>query len=537
MKLRAAWARLALAAGLLLASPAWAGPDQPPPRKPNVVFIILDDLNDYTGFLGGHPHALTPNMDALAARSTNFTDAYATLPICAPSRASLFTGIQPYRSGSLSFGEWFKNKRLKNSYTLMEYFRRHGYRTLGAGKILHHNIGYLWDEFHDKVDYGPVWVEAGEQQAHPSVPQPFAGVGAIDGSFAPMSAEGVIDTDGEPYSGWWSIPHKRKLRYASDTDRDPLPDEISARWAARRIGEMAAAGETQPFFLAVGLLRPHTPLHVPREYFDRLPPESGIVIPNYDPRDVADTYYRQVFDSEARGVLLFDRLKASYPSIEQGLRAFIRAYLASVAFADDQVGTVLRAIENSPYADNTIIVLTSDHGWTHGEKDHLFKNNLWQSGSRVPLLIHRPGQAGQSLDAPVSQIDLFPTLRELAGLKGDTRKNRHGLPLDGASLVRYMDQGAAAAPEFAVAMLLATNAQAAGSHSASDQHYALITRDWRYIRYNTGQEELYDRLADPLERTNIASQSKSRAITRELRRTLAQSVGLLKPADNSVAPD
>ncbi len=511
-----------------------------PVARPNVVFIIVDDLNDYTGFLGGHPQASTPNMDALAARSTSFTDAYATLPICAPSRASLFTGVQPFRSGSLSFGEWFRNDRLKNSRTMMEYFRLNGYRTLGTGKLFHHNVGYIWDEFHGKVDYGPVWMEAGKLQAHPSVPQPYAQLGEIDGSFAPITGNGIVDEDGRPYSGWWSIPYHRPVRLTGVVRRDLLPDEISAGWAAQRINEMAEAGESQPFFLAVGFLRPHTPLHVPQEYFDRLPPESEILIPNYDPLDARDTHYRDVFDSKTRGVLLFDRLNASYPTVEQGLRAFIRAYLAAVAFADDQVGTVMRALENSPYADNTIVVLTSDHGWTFGEKDHLFKNNLWHSATRVPLLVAVPGQGAQKLAAPVSQIDLYPTLRELARLKGDTRKNKRGHPLDGKSLVPYMLNGAAAAPEFAVAMLKATNSLGARSNAAKDQHYSLITPHWRYIRYNTGQEELYDRRSDPRERTNLATAPQVANQLSQLRSRLVDAVGLPQPtkppAKRSVDP-
>ena len=529
MKIWGQCLKLLACASLLLTGNARADDKESPERQPNVVFVIIDDLNDYTGFLGGHPQTLTPNMDALAARSTSFTDAYPTLPICAPSRASLFTGIQPYRSRSLSFGKWFENDKLKHTNTMMEYFRLNGYRTLGVGKVLHHNVGYLWDEFHGKVDYGPIWYSNGEELSHPSVPKPFAEIGQIDGSFAPMTADGVIDQEGEPYTGWWSIPYKRPLHYRSDTDRDLLPDEISAQWAARRIKEMDEAGEDQPFFMAVGLLKPHTPLHVPNSYFDRIAAEGDIVIPNFDPSDVEDTYYRDVFDDETRGRLMFREIAKSYPTVEQGLQAFIRAYLANISFADDQVGTIMRAIEQSTFADNTIIVLTSDHGWTNGEKDVLFKNNLWKSGTRVPLLIHLPGQAAQTLHAPVSLIDIFPTLRELAGLTGDTRKSGRGLRLDGTSLVDYMNSGESAAPKAAIAMLKASNEIGEGSDEPADQHYSLITRDWRYIRYNTGQEELYHRASDPLERHNLAELSEFEGVKLELLETMRER---LNPAAN-----
>ena len=522
---RSGWLAIALCLCAFFVSPAAA---QDPDRRPNVVFIILDDLNEYVGFLGGHPQSLTPNMDALAARSVSFTDAYPTLPICAPSRASLFSGIQPFNSGSMSFGKWFQNDTLRNSRTLMEYFRANGYRTLGTGKIFHDNVGYLWDEFHGKVDYGPVWMSAGEPMAHPSVARPFGDIGAIDGSFAAMTATGVVDDQDKPYSGWWSIPHKRPVRFASETDRDPLPDEISARWAAQQLSEMGEAGDDEPFFLAVGLLKPHTPLHVPKSYFDRLPEEADIIIPNYDPADANDTFYRDVFDSETRGILLFDTLARSYPSVEEGLRAFIRAYLASIAFADDQVGTIIEAVERSPYADNTIIVLTSDHGWTNGEKNVLFKNNLWQSGSRVPFLIYRPGHSARTLEAPVSLIDIYPTLAELAGLEGDTRKNAKGHVLDGKSLVPYMDARKGSAPEFALGMLKSSNLEGSESWQPARQHYSITTSTWRYIRYNTGQEELYERSKDPQERSNLAhdqgADASVKAVLGDMRRKLDTAV-------------
>lgn len=511
---------------LLLWTGIAAAASSPATSRPNVVFIILDDLNDYTGFLGGHPQAQTPNMDALAARSTSFTDAYATLPICAPSRASLFTGIQPFRSRSLSFGPWFLNERLRGSNTLMEYFSHNGYRTLGTGKIFHHNLASLWDEFNGKVDYGPVWFEAGEPSAHPSVPSPFRDQGPIDGSFAPMSAEGIAEArDGGPYTGWWSIPYAHPVRFESDSQRDPLPDEISAQWAARRLAEMGREEDSQPFFMAVGILRPHTPLHVPKSYFDRFPEARQIVVPNYDPTDDADTHYRAVFGPQTRGIALFDALAASYPDVEDGLRDFIRAYLASIAFADEQVGIVLDALADTPFADNTIVVLTSDHGWTNGEKNVLFKNNLWQSGARVPLLVHRPGQAPQALGAPVSLIDVYPTLRELAALEGDTRKNSRGLPLDGRSLVRYMEEGSSAEPGATLVMLKATNDIGQGSNAPRDQHYSLVTRNWRYIRYNTGQEELYDRMEDSLERSNLAEESEHAGLLQQLRGDLNRAIG------------
>lgn len=490
-----------------------------PERKPNVVFIVLDDMNDYVGHLGGHPQTRTPNIDSLANESIVFTNAHSNVPVCAPARASMFSGIYAHNSGNYGFAKWFENPVLGSSKTLMEYFGANGYDTLGVGKVMHHLRRDQWTTFGPGPDYGPVWFDGKKKTAHPSVPKPFAEIGPIDGSFAAMTSEFVVSGDGNFvgwYQGGWQDP--RPMRYRSDDDRDRLPDEISADWAVRQLETRAASDTNKPFFLAVGLIKPHTPLHVPKKYFDHLPADEDIELPGLRPGDREDTYYHRLFAPDFKGTRYFRTIGQSYAAVEEGLRAWTRAYLAATNFVDEQVGKVIDAIDASPFKDNTIVVLTSDHGFTIGEKEFLFKNSLWESSTRVPLLIRIPGVGRSTLTAPVSHIDLYPTLRDLAGLRGRTRKNDQGHGLDGTSLAAYMLSDASVAPDYALTMIQAdTDSQRPG-----EMHYALRSADFRYVRYAGGDEELYDHRVDPNEHDNLADDPRYDDVRLEMNRALSR---------------
>lgn len=513
-------ARLLLTLAVVLAAApclaAGSGPGTAPQRSPNVVFIILDDLNDYVGYIGGHPQAQTPEIDALAAQSVVFSNAHSNVPVCAPARASMFSGIYAHNSRNYGFAKWFENPVLGNSKTLMEFFGESGYDTLGAGKVMHHLKRDQWTTFGPGPDYGPVWFDGEEKTAHPSVPRPFADIGPIDGSFAPMTNDFVVDED-ERFVGWyqggWQNP--RPMRYESDDNRDRLPDEISADWAVQQLESRSAAGNDKPFFLAVGLIKPHTPLHVPQRYFDQFP-ENEIELPGIAENDRRDTYYHRLFGKDFKGPRYYRTMVESYAEIEEGLRAWTRAYLAATRFVDEQVGKIIDAIDASPFRDNTIIVLTSDHGFTIGEKEYLFKNALWESSTRVPLLIRLPGREPTVLSAPVSHIDLYPTLRELAGLGGETRKSDQGHDLDGTSLAAYMRGDKARAPQYALTMIEADTE----SKEPRAMHYSLRSESLRYIRYASGDEELYDHRVDPDEQDNLAGDERYDRIRSEMSRAL-----------------
>lgn len=495
-----------LAVGLL---GAWliVGLALPVAARPNVVLILCDDLNDYVEGLDGHPQARTPELRRLADSGVTFCRAYSNNPVCAPSRSSFLTGIYCHESGNLFWNKWFQNPVLRNSRTMMEHFRANGYETVGTGKIMHHLKRDVWTHFHHEADYGPVVYDGRQRVAHPGVPQPFQSIGAIDGSYASLGDVPFAD-DANPQSGWiygrWG-KQVQPYRYASDDDRDPTPDERNAAWAAQRLRQFAASDRDQPFFLAVGFIRPHTPLHVPQKYFD-LFPLSDVQLPVIQPDDAADTHLREVVKPSDKGRRYFRLLSQSYSGSTEGLRAFTQAYLASVAAVDDCVGEVIRAVDGTSLKENTIVIVTSDHGWQMGQKDFLFKNSPWEEATRVPLFIRAPGvtPAGGVAESPVSLIDLYPTLVDLCGLEGSTMKNKQGKPLDGHSLRPLLQDPAVddwTGPEAALSMVYAGDAY---DGDLSKQHWSLRTRRWRYIRYGNGAEELYDHDADPREWVNLA---------------------------------
>jgi len=506
---------------------ACAGPPAAPKRRPNVVLIVCDDLNDYVAHMGGHPQARTPAMDKLALSGVAFRRAYSNNPVCAPSRSSFLTGIYPHTSKNLFWDKWWTNPVLKNSKTLMEHFRNNGYHVAGSGKLMHHHRRQVWSEFKHKADYGPFVYDGKERVAHPSVPQPFQSIGHVDGSFAPLSdppyGPNAKGAKGWIYGTWGKT---QKFRYVSADDRDPTPDERNAAWAASRIKALAKQPDGKPFFLGVGFIRPHTPLHVPKRFFDMFPLAS-VKVPVIKPGDAKDCHYLDVFDADMKGPKYFRLLKQSYPNVDDGLKAFTQAYLASVAAVDECIGQVVDAVDASGQADNTIIVVTSDHGWNMGEKDYLFKNALWEESARVPLIVRAPGvaKAGSVAEHPVSLIDIYPTLVDLCGLKGDTRKNAGGARLDGHSMRPFLAEpktGTWKGPDAALTMVFAGKGTA---KQPEKQHWSVRTKKWRYILYNNGSEELYDHDADPYEWTNLSADARHAKTKATLKAKLLRMTG------------
>jgi len=518
------------AAAALGLSAGYAGPLLRRERRPNVVLIVCDDLNDYVSGMAGHPQARTPNVAKLARSGVAFRRAYSNNPICAPSRSSFLTGIYPHTSKNLFWDKWYTNPVLKNSKTIMEHFRDNGYHVAGSGKLMHHHRASEWSEFKHKADYGPFVYDGKNRVAHPSVPSPFSGIGPVDGSFAPLSdlpyGPDRKGNRGWIYGTWGKV---KRFHYTDDDNRDPTPDERNAAWAEGRIRELAKQEGGKPFFLCVGFIRPHTPLHVPKRFFDMFPLKS-VKVPVIKPRDAEDCHYTDVFDGNQKGLKYFRLLKQSYPDLKSALKAFTRAYLASVAAVDDCIGRVVAAIDASRLKDNTIIVVTSDHGWNMGEKDYLFKNALWEESTRVPLIIRAPGVAapGGVAEHPVSLIDIYPTLVDLCELRGDTRKNGRGARLDGHSLRPFLEDpesGTWKGPDAALTMIYA--GKATGSDPAR-QHWSVRTRRWRYILYNNGSEELYDHDADPYEWTNLSGDTRCAKPKADLKAQLLRMTGRLE---------
>ena len=497
-------------------------------KPPNIVLIMMDDMNDYPEIFNGHPQAKTPNIKKLANSGISFLRAYTNNPICGPSRSSFLSGVYPHNSSNFWQESWLKNEVLANTKTMMEKFKENGYNVIGSGKILHHHSPELWTEFEHRADYGPV-VYKGERKkgkrgvAHPDVPEPFSSIGQIDGSYGPFrdlrSSEKINEQLSWAYGG--SRGYK-EFKYNSEDDRDLTPDEINAQWAEDKLIELASSDNKEPFFLAVGFVRPHTPLIAPQKYFDLYPLED-IQLANILENDKEDTFRNYITDYDTnlkdlevkssslthkqlkkRWIEMFEKLQNSYQDPNEGLRRFTQAYLACVSAVDDNIGQVISAIDNSELKDNTIIVLVSDHGWTMGEKDHVYKNSLWEESTRVPLIIRAPNAiSGAQVNHPVSLIDIYPTLLELAGLDTETKKNDKGKSLDGYSLVPFLKDPETKdwdGPEAALTVVYSSDNN---KNKPANHHYSIRTKDWRYIIYDSGKEELYHNAEDPKEWNNL----------------------------------
>ena len=512
-------------------------------KPPNILLIMIDDLNDYNEDLIGHPQVITPNIKNFAKSAVSFKNAYSNDPMCGPSRSSMLLGVYPHNSSNFWQKSWLQNEVLSNTKTIMEKFKENDYNVIGSGKILHHNKNDLWSEFEHQADYSPIaylgeWERGKKGIAHPSVPKPYRTIkeldglnmagGAIDGSYGPLTNLDSIKIDGKQVR--WAYGPSRQgktFNYIDEDNRDLTPDEINANWAEKRLLELASSDNDNPFFLAVGFLRPHTPLIVPQKYFDMYPLEN-IQLAKILENDKEDTYLHTVSQFETpgrsvRSIEMYKNLVSSYYDDEEGLKRFTQAYLACVTAVDDNIGQVLSAVNNSNLKDNTIVVIVSDHGWTMGEKEHIYKNSLWEESTRVPMLIRAPGKSkpNSKVYHPVSLIDIYPTLLDLAGLDNETIKNEKGKSLDGFSLKPFLNNPELKDWEGPDAALSVVYTSDKNAEIPSNHHYSVRTKDWRYILYNTGEEELYNNANDPKEWDNLIFEKKHPK-TKEMRKILKE---------------
>ena len=407
--------------------------------RPNVLFIAIDDLNDWVGCLGGHPQARSPNIDRLAKRGVLFRNAQCAAPACNPSRAALLTGIRPSTSGVYHNPQPWRGA-MPDAVTLPQHFMAHGYHVAGGGKI-----------FHGGYPDPASWQEYFPDPKRNRPPDPMPPNRPLNG--IPKTAHfdwGPVDVTDEEMSDW-----------------------IVADWARKKLGQTYE----RPFFLAVGIFRPHLPWYVPPKYFDMFPPDK-VILPKAKKDDLDD-----VPDMGRR----MARPEGDHAKVIEtdNWRKAVSGYLASIAFADACVGRVLDALDNSPHADNTIIVLWGDHGWHLGEKLHWRKFALWEEAAHAPLMMAGPGiTKGATCTRPVSFMDIYPTLTDVCGLGPNDR-------LEGQSLRPLLDN-----PE------AKWEPPALTTHGRNN--HSLRSERWRYIRYSDGSEELYDHQADEMEWTNLA---------------------------------
>ena len=434
---------------------------------PNVLFISIDDLNDWVGCMGGHPQALTPNLDRLAKSGVLFTNAHCVAPACNPSRTAVFTGVAPNVSG-LYRNEQSMRDILPNATLLPDFLRSHGYRAKGSGKLLHYFIdARSWDEYFPK-----------KHTENPFAPH-------LDWGKRPKSL---------PRGGPWQ--YVETDWHAFDvSDEEFGGDVLTADFIA---GELAKEHE-QPFFLGCGIYRPHEPWFNPKHYFDLFPIETIQLPIGYRPDDLDDLPSAGVRMGRNR---YFDHIRK-----HGQWRAAIRGYLASIAFADANLGRVLKALDEGPNRDNTIVILWSDHGWHLGEKQHWQKFTGWRVCTRVPLMIRVPKgvpglpegtQAGAVCDQPVDLLGLFRTVTGLCGIEAPNQAGGHSL----ISLLRDVD---------------AEWPHAAKTYLGSPGAVAISGNAERYIRYSGGGEEFYDIHSDPFEWRNLAKDDRYAAQLDEYR--------------------
>lgn len=444
---------------LLLVLLGTLAPLQAQPPKPNVLFIAIDDLNHWTGYLGRNKQVKTPNIDRLAARGVWFSRSYCAAPVCNPSRAALMSGLRPSTSGIYDNGENFAPV-IAPEITLTSQFRKAGYHVSGAGKIYHGSV-YREREWDD-------WLKGAK------APEGDGGeANQVRAGKLPITPLDVEDAE---------MPDYKFVDYA--------------------IGQLNKKHD-KPFFVACGLTKPHLPWSVPKKYYDLFPLEK-IELPPYDEHDLND-----LPPAAVKMALRSGDHEAILQDGETAWKRAIQAYLAAIAFCDAQVGRLIEALDKSAYKENTIVVLWGDHGWHLGEKQHWRKFALWEESTRAPLIWVVPGltQKANTLEAghcerTVDYMTIYPTLMDLCGLPIPQH-------VQGKSIRSLLANPKTAWDTPAITTFRQNN-------------HSIRTEEWRYTRYADGGEELYNEATDPFERKNEAKNPALAEIKTNLAHLLPQ---------------
>ncbi|MCU0977764.1 MAG: sulfatase [Pirellulaceae bacterium] len=451
--------------------PGLCAAEATPAGQPNVLFIAVDDQNDWMGCLGGHPQVLTPHFDGLAQRGTLFTNAHIQSPLCNPSRSSLLTGLRPSTTGIYGLAPGIRDvERTKDHVTLPQTFTRAGYFTYTCGKIYHDGSIKPKDRAAEFNEWGPA-----------------------PGQGRPLEPIAKLPEPRHPAMDWGVFPER---------DEDAGDYKI----ATAAIEALQKSPQDKPFFIGCGFRLPHVPCYAPQKYFD-LYPDATLQMPPVLETDRDDT---PRFSWYLHWRLPEPRLHTLREYGEW--RPLVQAYLASTTFMDAQLGRVLDALQASGRADNTIVVVWGDHGWHLGEKLISGKNSLWDRSTRVPLVFAGPGIARSAkCGRPAELLDIFPTLLELAGFPARN-------DLEGHSLVPQLQDANAPRPWPAIT-------------THNHDNHGIRTERWRYIRYADGSEELYDMQADPNEWNNVAGDAQLADVKRDLAKWLPKVSA--KPAPGS----
>lgn len=447
--------------------------------KPNVLFLICDDLNcDLACY--GHPQVQSPNLDRLARRGVRFDRAYCQYPLCGPSRASFMTGMYPDQT-LIHRNAIYIREHVPNVKTMSQMFRDAGYFATRIGKLYHYNV------------------------------PKHIGTGGHDD---PYSWNHTINPRGRDVDDEPLIFSLRKNSFggtlswlaADGTDREQT-DGIAADEAIERLHHHAKKQDN--FFMAVGLFRPHTPYVAPKNYFDLYPLDS-IKLP-----EVPEGYL-ETLPAPARKSIT--RKKEQVNLDPKLARQAIQAYYASITFADAQLGRILDALEQTGLAKNTIVLFTSDHGYHMGEHGHWQKTTLFENATRVPLIIAGPGvkARGQAVRTPAEMVDFYPTLAELCGLQPPPS-------VSGMSLVPALRNPKNSPRQFALTQY--------------DSGYSLVNDRYRYTEWGVdGKEgkELYDHQTDAAEMKNLADTPRHRSLINRFAKELHRRINAANTAPKGV---
>ena len=466
---------LALAAAAVFACPTL------PSEKPNVLFIAVDDLNDWIGCMDGHPQAQTPNLDRIAKRGVLFTNAHCAAPACNPSRAAVFSGRMPNVTGVWSNQSGSLDRLYPKARLLTSAFSQAGYHTIGTGKLLHSggmsafdeyfSVGQRWSPLtKESIQYAQNELPTKGTDSPRHVVQDSRGRTIVLPLNRMPSDRKPDSTDGESFDwGPFDVP---------DSD---FGDTQITDWVIKKL----AGNFDRPFFFGVGYYRPHIPLWAPQRFFDRFVDSPGQLprIKRDDLDDLSPVAQTWALEPITAG-------KHATVVRHNQWQAAVEAYLACVSYVDHEIGRLLDTLDKSSYGENTVVVLWSDHGWHLGEKQHWGKWTGWERSTKVPLVIIPAKKStdriavGSRCEQPVSLIDLYPTLVELCGITAPDK-------LDGQSLVPLLREPTRGTGRAVVTMFDPGNV-------------SLRTDRWRYIQYAGGSEELYDHREDLHEWYNLA---------------------------------
>ena len=434
-------------------------------KKPNILFISVDDLNDWAGY-SGHEQVISPSMDKLAKEGVWFSQAYCQYPLCGPSRASVMSGfyyhqLKPTRL-QIKDSDVAKTTDSMGSRMLHAYFKDHGYKTMAVGKILHRHL--------PEAD--------------------------LDESGGRGSWNYHVDENGKRVKTHWQSTNTLTDWDVSQIPEEKMSDTKAAKWAVEKLGEE----HDKPFMLMVGFLRPHVPWYAPEKYFKMYDREK-ITLPPYKKDDLTDV-------PKAGNATINDGYPRTEWAIENNQwKHIVQSYLASITFVDHKVGQVLDALEASPHRDNTIVVLWSDHGYHLGEKNTFQKHTLWERSAKVPLIVKLPpsleGQMTKGrCDRVVGLIDLYPTLVDLCGLPANDKAVGHSFK----TLLKDHDS--------------------TWHHPAltylKDGGKSIRTSRYRYIEYADGTAELYNHSDDPNEWNNLIADPEYADALKMMREKLAK---------------